>query len=139
VRLVLRNDQDKYEIGENIRLAREAQGMSQDDLADLVGTSRKAVSRYETGTTEMGIVTFFQYAEALNSRPEGTSGMLPDPQAGDPQGQGGEAAGRRGEDSGAEAGGGDELLPEIGGLSDQNPPGAKGLSDRPLETFGQIV
>jgi transcriptional regulator with XRE-family HTH domain len=70
VRLVLRNDQDKYEIGENIRLAREAQGMSQDDLADLVGTSRKAVSRYEIGTTEMGIVTFFQYAEALNSRPE---------------------------------------------------------------------
>ena len=31
------------------------------------------------------------------------------------------------------------MLFEIRGLSDQNPPGAKGLSDRPLETFGQIV
>ena len=70
MRLVLRNDQIKNEIGEKLRIKREKLGMSQDDLADLVGTSRKAVSRYETGTTEMGIVTFFQYAEALNSRPE---------------------------------------------------------------------
>ena len=70
MRLVLRNDQDKAEIGENIRLAREAQGLSQDDLADIVGTTRKAVSRYETGTQEMGIVTFCQYAEALQASPE---------------------------------------------------------------------
>jgi transcriptional regulator with XRE-family HTH domain len=44
--------------------------MSQDDLADIVGTSRKAVSRYEIGINEMGITTFFQYADALNERPE---------------------------------------------------------------------
>ena len=70
MRLVLRNEKDIEEIGENIRLAREAQGMSQDDLADIVGTSRKAISRYENGYSEMGIATFIQYADALKKRPE---------------------------------------------------------------------
>ena len=60
MRLVLRNEKDIEEIGEKIRLAREAQGMSQDDLADLMGTERVTVSRHESGTREMKIATFLQ-------------------------------------------------------------------------------
>jgi transcriptional regulator with XRE-family HTH domain len=69
MRLVLRNEKDIEEIGEKIRLAREAQGMSQDDLADLMGTERVTVSRHESGTREMKIATFLQYADALNTDP----------------------------------------------------------------------
>lgn len=68
-RLVEREEQDKYEIGDNIRNRREELGMSQDQLADIVGTSRKAVSRYETGEREMGITFFTQYADALETEP----------------------------------------------------------------------
>ena len=42
MRLVSRNANDVYEIGNKIR---EAQGMSQDDLADVMETDRKTVSR----------------------------------------------------------------------------------------------
>ena len=66
---------DVYEIGNKIREAREALGMSQDDLADVMGTSRKSVSRHETGEQEMKISAFFQYYDALNARPEQ---LLPD-------------------------------------------------------------
>ena len=52
-------------VGERIREIREAQGLSQDDLADRLGTSRNKVSRHENGENEMGICAFFQYAEAL--------------------------------------------------------------------------
>ena len=68
-RLVERTEQDKYEIGEKIRNQREELGLSQDQLADIVGTSRKAVSRYETGDREMGITFFTQYADALETDP----------------------------------------------------------------------
>ena len=45
MRLVSRNANDVYEIGNKIREAREAQSMSQDDLADVMETDRKTVSR----------------------------------------------------------------------------------------------
>ena len=75
MRLVSRDANDVYEIGNKIREAREALGMSQDDLADVMGTSRKSVSRHETGEQEMKITAFFQYYDALNARPEQ---LLPD-------------------------------------------------------------
>ncbi len=67
MRLVSRDENDVYEIGNKIREAREAQGMSQDDLADVMGTSRKAVSRHEIGQAEMGVTTFVQYMDALKA------------------------------------------------------------------------
>ena len=69
-RLVERRDQDKYEVGENLRIRREELGMSQDQLADIVGTSRQAVSRYENGESEIKITTFIQYADALEAEPQ---------------------------------------------------------------------
>ena len=61
---------EKKDVGEKIRLCREAQKLSQDDLANLMGSSRKMVSRHENGEQEMGIVTFFQYCDALNVTPD---------------------------------------------------------------------
>ena len=75
MRLVSRDANDVYEIGNKIREAREAQGISQDDLADVMETDRKTVSRHETGEQEMKISAFFQYYDALNARPEQ---LLPD-------------------------------------------------------------
>ena len=49
MRLVSRDSNDVYEVGEKIREMREAQGMSQDEMANAMGTDRKTVSRHETG------------------------------------------------------------------------------------------
>ena len=70
MRLVLRQETDKYEIGEKIRDARKAQGMSQDDLAELIGSDPQTISRHESGSREMAIGTLFQYVEALCDKPE---------------------------------------------------------------------
>lgn len=70
MRVVPRIETDKNEVGENIRLQREAQGLSQDDLADRMGSTRQFISRHESGTQEMRLVTFIQYCEALNVSPE---------------------------------------------------------------------
>ncbi len=58
---------DQVEVGAKIRELREAQELSQDDLACRLGTSRNQVSRHENGENEMGINTYFRYVEALNT------------------------------------------------------------------------
>ena len=58
---------DRVEVGAKIRELREAQELSQDDLACRLGTSRNQVSRHENGENEMGINTYFRYVEALNT------------------------------------------------------------------------
>ena len=67
---VERNASDVYEIGENIRKLRKAQGLSQDGLADRMGTSRNEVYRHENGLSEMSICTLCQYADALETTPQ---------------------------------------------------------------------
>ena len=69
MRQVHRNDQDKYEVGEKIRLARKKKKMSQGDLMDVMDTDRETISRYENGNREMTICTLFQFAEALEIDP----------------------------------------------------------------------
>ena len=69
-RVVQKQEADKITVGNNIRIEREAQKLSQDELADMLGTTRKMVSRYETGAQEMGINTFIQYCDALKVKPE---------------------------------------------------------------------
>lgn len=64
-----------YEIGQNIRARRKALGLSQDDLADRLGTDRNAISRHENGSREMGIIAFCDYTEALMANP---SDLLPE-------------------------------------------------------------
>ena len=67
MQLSLKNEHDKYEIGEKIREKRTALGLSQDELADMVGTDGNSVSRHENGSREMKISQFCQYAEALSA------------------------------------------------------------------------
>lgn len=58
-------------IGDQIRICRNARSMTQEDLAEKVGRnlSVNSLSRYETGETEIGIVTFLALADALNIEP----------------------------------------------------------------------
>lgn len=69
MKLSLKNDNDKYEIGNKIRERRVALGLSQDNVADLMGTDKNTVSRHENGTREMGISVFCQYVDALEDNP----------------------------------------------------------------------
>ncbi len=64
---VRRSENDAYDIGQKIRARREELGLSQDDLADRMGTNRVAVSRHENGINEMSICTLCQYADALET------------------------------------------------------------------------
>lgn len=66
---ILRHENDKYEIGQNIETQRKAKNLSMDKLADLMGTNRNAIMRHEHGENEMSICTFLQYAEALRIEP----------------------------------------------------------------------
>ena len=52
-------------IGERIRIRREELGLTQQDLADAVGTTRNTISRYETGQSEMGLLVFSAISKAL--------------------------------------------------------------------------
>ena len=58
-------------IGETISAAREAQGMTQSDLAGKVFVTRQAVSRWETGATTPGVDMCKLLAAALDPRPRG--------------------------------------------------------------------
>lgn len=64
-----RNDNDRYEVGQKIRERRQELGLSQDELADRIGTSRNYISRHENGKNDMSISTLFQYAAALETDP----------------------------------------------------------------------
>ena len=52
-------------IGERIRIRREKLGLTQQELADAVGTTRNTISRYELGQTEMGLLMFSAISKAL--------------------------------------------------------------------------
>ena len=67
--LVEKDERGMEAVGENIRRRRQELGLSQDDLADRLGSKRTVVSQYENAGHEMGICTFLQYAAALESPP----------------------------------------------------------------------
>ena len=75
LKLVLKNKNDKYEIGEKIRDRRNTLGLSQHDVADILGIGDNSVSRYENGTREMSVSVFCQFVAALGAAP---SDLLPD-------------------------------------------------------------
>ena len=68
--LIPRRETDPYEIGQKIRARRKELRLSQDELADRMGTSRNEVSRHENGMHEMSACTLIQYAEALQTTPQ---------------------------------------------------------------------
>ena len=61
---------DLVETGEKIRALREAKGMSQERLAELIGVSKSSIHRYESGMVEMKMLILFQIAVALGVSPE---------------------------------------------------------------------
>lgn len=51
--------------GKNIQRERLAKGLTQDQLADRLGTSRRMVGKYETGKTKPSLPKLEAIAEAL--------------------------------------------------------------------------
>ncbi|MEU8922674.1 helix-turn-helix transcriptional regulator [Kitasatospora sp. NPDC048545] len=58
----------RFELGEAVRLRREALGMTQAQLAAATGTQQPAVARFEAGGTMPTIMILERYAEALGMR-----------------------------------------------------------------------
>lgn len=52
-------------MGEKLRAARKAAGMTQAELAEAVGCYQKDISRWEAGTHEPGALTLKKMAQAL--------------------------------------------------------------------------
>lgn len=59
---------DYYAIGQKIRKIRKARGLSQENLAEMVGISTTHMSHIETGNTKMSLPTFMGIACALEVR-----------------------------------------------------------------------
>lgn len=70
------------EIGERIKLRREALGMSQDELAKKVGyTSRSSIAKVETNANGMVQSKVVAFAKALQTTPAYLMGWVEDEQA----------------------------------------------------------
>lgn len=52
-------------IGKRIKLARVEAELSQDELAEMLGTTQKALSRWELGKVEIGAITLQRVSIAL--------------------------------------------------------------------------
>jgi predicted transcriptional regulator len=59
-----------YEIGTQVRELRQKAGLTQAELAALVGSSQAAIARLEAGGTEPKLSTLHEIARALKSRME---------------------------------------------------------------------
>lgn len=55
-------------IGERIRIARKAKGLNQQQLADAIGKSIRAVQMYEKGETDLNISIMESLATALDMK-----------------------------------------------------------------------
>ncbi|MER7579140.1 helix-turn-helix transcriptional regulator [Kitasatospora sp. NPDC097691] len=58
----------RFELGETVRLRREALGMTQAQLASVTGMKQPAIARFEAGGTMPTIVVLERLAEALGMR-----------------------------------------------------------------------
>ena len=61
-------------LSDNIRAARKALKMSQDELADAIGANRVTISRYETGSYLPSVPALERLAQALNMTPAQLTG-----------------------------------------------------------------
>lgn len=52
--------------GDNLKRIRMERGLTQDDLADMVGTSKQVISRYENGQRSPKVTVVAFYAGLLN-------------------------------------------------------------------------
>ncbi len=70
--------------GKGIRHYRKLKNLKQDELADMVGITGSAISRYETGEREADAQTIAKIAEALDVRPSDLRSMHRDIEHGSP-------------------------------------------------------
>lgn len=56
---------DRYRLGDNIRRLRRAIGMTQTDLAEVLGCSNVAISQFENGKHMPSVTSLAEIAEAL--------------------------------------------------------------------------
>lgn len=56
-------------VGANVRRLREAQGLTQEQLAELSGFGQNYLSDLERGRRNPTVVTIFELAQALNTTP----------------------------------------------------------------------
>lgn len=56
---------DYFEIGQRIRRFRKARGLSQEQLAELIGISTTHMSHIETANTKLSLPVFVEIANAL--------------------------------------------------------------------------
>lgn len=61
-------------LANNIRAARKALKMSQDELAEAIGANRVTISRYETGSYLPSVPALQRLAEALKTTPSQLTG-----------------------------------------------------------------
>ena len=61
-------------LAENIKTARKALKMSQDELAEAIGANRVTISRYETGSYLPSVPALQKLAEALRTTPSQLTG-----------------------------------------------------------------
>lgn len=65
-------------IGQRIRAYRESKGLTQEDLADMVGTSQKTISSWENGQVPNGDM-IIRLARALNTSADFILDLTDDP------------------------------------------------------------
>ncbi len=66
------------EFGIKLKQIREARNMSQDEFANLLGTSKQVISRYETAQRTPKITTVYEYAQKLGVSLEELTGYETD-------------------------------------------------------------
>ena len=70
-------------IGDNLRIARKALKMSQDDLADAIGANRVTISKYENGIYLPSVPALERLADALNTTSAQLRGEAEEPKTED--------------------------------------------------------
>ena len=75
---IITKGDDVLAIGDNIRKARKALNLSQDDLADAIGANRVTISHYENGGYLPSVTALEKLAVALHTTVSQLTGTEPD-------------------------------------------------------------
>lgn len=67
---MIKNEQERQRIGQQIAQLRKQNGMTQQDLADRVEMQRAHIARIETGKYSVGLDTLAAIAQAFGKRIE---------------------------------------------------------------------
>ena len=65
---MIKNEQERHRIGQDIAQLRKEKGMTQQDLADRVDMQRAHIARIEAGRYSVGLDTLTAIGQALGKR-----------------------------------------------------------------------